>query len=246
MPVFRVGPELHYFSHVPKCGGSSVELYLQRRFGTLAFVDYSPMDREAKRRRWTRTSPQHVGWSEFARLVPADWIVGAFGVVRHPEARLVSAYHHFTDSIADATDCPPLDVWFQAWLDREDFYRFDNHLLPQSELVPDWATVFRLEDGLDAVIPYLDGIAGKRGGPRALPAINRRAAGAARPRATISEPLAGLVARFYAEDYARFGYEPGGGVAAAPSPVPRPAPRREGGVWRVLRRVRYALKTRIG
>jgi hypothetical protein len=246
MPVFRVGSELHYFAHVPKCGGSSVELYLQRRFGTLAFVDYAPMDRAAKQRRWTRTSPQHVAWSEFARLMPADWIAGAFGVVRHPEARLVSAYHRITDTISDEAERPPLDIWFQAWIDREDPHLFDNHLLPQSELVPDWATVFRLEDGLDSVIPYLDMLAGNETGPRVLPAINRRAAGATRPRATISGRLADQVAEIYAQDYARFGYRPGGGVNPAPSPVPRPAPRREGAVWRVLRRARYALKSRGG
>jgi len=37
MPIFRINDQLHYFAHVPKCGGSAVETYLTRRFGPLGF-----------------------------------------------------------------------------------------------------------------------------------------------------------------------------------------------------------------
>ena len=33
MPFFRIDRELHYFAHVPKCAGASVEVYLRKRFG---------------------------------------------------------------------------------------------------------------------------------------------------------------------------------------------------------------------
>jgi hypothetical protein len=244
MPVFRTGSKLHYFAHVPKCGGSSVELYLQQRFGEMAFVDYTSFDRETKKRRWSRTSPQHVAWTEFARLMPGSWISGVFGVVRHPEARLISAYHHFTDSIADDASCPELDDWFARWLAREDYYQYDNHLLPQSELIPNWATVFRLEEGLDAVIPYLDELAGDTAGARALPAINKRKAdGTGRPRAQVSEATRALIAETYAEDFTRFGYVLGGGLMDRPRPMRRPVPHRQGPLWKIARRVRYWLKS---
>ena len=39
MPIFRHDGALYFFAHVPKCGGQSVEDYLSRRFGPLAFLN---------------------------------------------------------------------------------------------------------------------------------------------------------------------------------------------------------------
>ncbi len=245
MPIFKVGQDMHYFAHVPKCGGSSVELYLQQRFGKMAFVDQSPMDREAKRRRWTRSSPQHLPWQQFERLMPPEWFKSAFGVVRHPEARLISVYHHFHDGRAGSGDVPTIDEWFARWLERDDFYQFDNHLMPQAQIVPDWATVFRLEEGLDAIVPHIDGLAGNVQGPRELPRVNKRKAdGPSLPKAVLSEETKAKVAEFYAEDFARFGYRPDGSLGPMKRAAAVPKARRNNLFWRVARAVRYEIKSR--
>ena len=68
MPFFRLRQQLVYFAHVPKCAGSSVEVYLQRRFGALAFRDQAHYKDAGTR--WTRTSPQHVTVAALPRLSP--------------------------------------------------------------------------------------------------------------------------------------------------------------------------------
>lgn len=224
MPVFRIADSLHYYAHVPKCGGSSVEAYLKARFGTLAFLDTRFLSLP-EARRWNRSSPQHLPWDAFTRLVPADWIVSSFAVVRHPVNRLVSAFQFQVEVEGTVAPLWSIDEWFDDWLKRaeEEPFLYDNHLSPQSAIVPPKATVFRLEDGLDAIVPYLDRLAGNTKGPRSVPAENVRQMGV-KPDAERLKPSAETLARvmtFYAEDFARFGY------AETPPPksargVPRP------------------------
>ena len=69
MPIFRIGDTLHYYAHVPKCGGSSVEAYLRTRFGSLAFLNTRYLDLP-EQARWTRSSPQHMALADLHRLIP--------------------------------------------------------------------------------------------------------------------------------------------------------------------------------
>jgi hypothetical protein len=69
MPFFRINNDLHCFCHVPKCGGASVESYLQERFGELAFLN-SNFYRRQEGHRWTKTSLQHIDVRAIALLFP--------------------------------------------------------------------------------------------------------------------------------------------------------------------------------
>ena len=73
MPVFRIGDRLHYYAHVPKCGGTAVEGYLTARFGPLGLFEQNrhlvPLDR-----RWSRTATEHLSVDELQRVIPADWL----------------------------------------------------------------------------------------------------------------------------------------------------------------------------
>lgn len=211
MPLFRIGDKLHYFAHVPKCGGSSVERYLRDRFGKLAFVDTRYLERAAPLR-WTRSSPQHLAISDFRRLVPEEWIASSFAVVRHPLHRLVSAFRFHVEVERSIASIWTLDEWFEDWLEKAaaNPFLYDGHLRPQSDLIPADATIFPMEKGLDAIIPYLDELAGSQDGPRQIAVRNAHRA-ADGPTASQDRPSSHTlerVASYYAEDFRRFGYDP--------------------------------------
>jgi hypothetical protein len=226
MPIIRIGTKLVYFAHVPKCAGSSVEDYLRDRFGRLAMLDRKYLSVEPSDR-WSRTSPQHIDWASLMRLFPEDFFAGVFAVVRHPLARAVSAYRFQ----AEVEGTVPSGTGFGAWLHAEaaarerDPHRSDNHSRPQTDFLPPEGivdcSVFHLEHGLDALIPYFDGLAGDQAGPRAMSHANRAGAPKTGPVTPTAEDIA-LVADLYAADFARFGYQPDSMTPLSPPPVLSP------------------------
>jgi hypothetical protein len=209
MPIFRINGQLHFFAHAPKCGGSAVEVYLAERFGPLALTEMRH-HLLADRERWNRTAAQHIPQFTLDRLVPADWFASSFAVVRHPLRRLYSAFFY----ARDVGKTLPVTIDFNAWFKEAatwiavDPFRHGGHFLPQSAYIAQAARIFRLEDGLDAIVPYLDGLAGSSDGPRHVPSVNvGRWRGEEAPPVPTEETLT-LVTRVYAADFARFGYLP--------------------------------------
>jgi hypothetical protein len=105
-----------------------------------------------------------------------------------------------------------IDEWFDDWLEKSatEPFLFDGHLRPQSDLIPKDATIFHLEDGLDAIVPYLDALAGSQDGARTVAAHNIRKPSDG-PGASQDKPspyTLEKIAAYYAEDYRRFGYDP--------------------------------------
>lgn len=231
MPIVRIDDKLHYYAHVPKCGGSSVEAYLRTRFGSLAFLDTRYLSQDESLR-WTRSSPQHLALADFQRLVPPDWIATSFAVVRHPLHRLVSAFQFQVEVEGTVAPIWTIDEWFDDWLQKSATHPFlyDGHLRPQSDLIPQDATIFRLEDGLDAIIAHLDRLAGKAEGPRmiAVENVRKKTAGPEASRDRPSEATLQKIAAYYAEDFRRFGYDP-----AQTAKPPRPKAEAKG----LLRRI---------
>jgi hypothetical protein len=222
MPFFRTAGKLVYYAHVPKCGGSAVARYIAQRFGPLAFHDSGFLRRPAAAR-WTRSSPQHVDAATLARLIPPALFDASFAVVRHPVARIVSTYHFQRE--VEGTIPPNLP--FAEWLaqlapdDPAEPFAYDNHIRPMTDIVPAGATVFHLEHGLDALVPWFDAVAGNAEGPRAILPENERGArgGAAGERARPTAADVARIAQLYAADFARFGYAPQTPLPAAPAPV---------------------------
>lgn len=209
MPIVRCGAQIIYYAHVPKCAGSAVEDYLAARFGPLAFRDTRHFSRPAQHR-WSRTSPQHVDAATLARLFPEGFFDLAFAVVRHPVDRLVSAWHFQLE----VEGTVPLGVGFSDWLQdiaerrAVEPFAFDNHTRPMDEIVPATAQIFRLEDGLDQIVPWLDRVTGLYEGPRALGQSNRRGERGRKGTSKVRPDAAdlALIADLYAADFARFGY----------------------------------------
>lgn len=223
MPIARVGSSLIYYAHVPKCAGSSIEDYLIERFGPLAFLnrDYR---RTPPVHRWSNTSPQHIDTKALDLLFPQDFFAASFAVVRHPAARLRSAFE-----FQKARRHVSLRLRFDTWLTLHERQRdtapfqHDNHLRPMTDLVPQEARVFRMEDGLDPVVAWLDELAGNRDGPREIPRANKTKDMVRVSRSPwkqwirsrlqvgmpdLDEALCSRIYSLYKEDYDRFGYDP--------------------------------------
>ncbi|WP_376870712.1 hypothetical protein [Albirhodobacter sp. R86504] len=77
-----------------------------------------------------------------------------------------------------------------------DLRMYDNHIRPQTELVPQDAEVFRLENGLEVIIAQLDAVS------LAELTIEQLLKGEIR----VTRADAALVASVFAADYRRFGY----------------------------------------
>ena len=220
MPFFKIDNEFVYYAHVPKCGGSSIANYLRDRFGPLAFYN-TAFHNAPPARRWTRSSPQHVDAATFETLVPMSYFSAAFAFVRHPVSRLVSCYH-FQAEVEELIAGQSFSDWLKRLADRDpdDPFAFDNHVRPMAEIVPDGATIFHIEYGADQLIPWLDGIAGRADGPRAIPPENIRGQ-YAKTSTPVTEPTEAdlaLIAELYAMDFARFGYAPENKAPLAPKP----------------------------
>lgn len=219
MPLFRVKDQLCYFAHVPKCAGMAIELYLEARFGTIGLRDDAYLSVRPSRR-WTKSSPQHMDAAALARLLPPSYLHASFTVVRHPDKRLLSVFLYQRDIERTL----PADIEFGAFLadvprrwKRNPFY-LDNHPRPMTDLVPEDTTVFRLEDGTQPIVDWLDQLAGNSDGPPDIPVINgyrqqlyhhRLVPG---PDTKLTSDHRALIAEIYAADFERFGYMPGGGI----------------------------------
>lgn len=218
MPFFKAGSKLVYYAHVPKCGGSAVEHFIHGRAGDMAFVDqkYMSVDEEM---RWSKTSPQHINVEALNRLIPPGFFDAAFTIVRHPVARVVSAYHFQLEQEARISR----HVSFSDWLEdlelahEENPYAYDNHLRPMDDIVPAGAHVFYLEHGLDALVPWFDTLLGNSAAPRAIHRINARSGSAQKVEPSPSDLT--RIETIYRADFERFGYVSGQKMPKAPAPV---------------------------
>lgn len=225
MPIFKAGENLVYYAHVPKCAGSALEVYVHERFGDIAMLDQAHT-RQDPENRWSRTSPQHIDVASLGRLFPSGFFDVTFTIVRHPVARLISAYHFQLE----VEELVPPETSFSEWLmDVEELmneqpFLFDNHTLPMSDIVPENAHVFYLEHGLDALVHFFDTLAGSEKAPRAIPKVNERGAfkstkqAAKVARAKPSDADLARIAKIYARDFERFGYSVETKMPAAEQP----------------------------
>ena len=214
MPFFRASGKLVYFAHVPKCAGSSVEHYLRQRFGTLGFVEehFFSLPQSLN---WSRSSAQHVPADIMDRLFPAGFFDATFAVVRHPVERVVSEFHYLRDQLLQID---PSEI-FSTWLAQLDGvltaspWLYDNRLRPMADMVPTDATVFRLEDGLERIIPYLDDLVGPHDQKLDFGRVLTRDASI--PKVVPTAEDIATIERIYRKDFDRFGYA----VTSVPSKV---------------------------
>lgn len=218
MPFFKAGSKLVYYAHVPKCGGSAVEHFIQARAGEMAFVDTTYMN-VPEVGRWSKTSPQHINVAALERLIPLSFFDASFTIVRHPVARVISAYHFQMEQEKRISR----NVSFSDWLEdlelahEENPYTYDNHLRPMDDIVPSGAKVFYLEHGLDALVPYFDRLLGNKSAPRAIHRVNQRSGKGEKVVPSTADLT--RIDEIYERDFERFGYKLEEKMPSAPVPV---------------------------
>ncbi len=224
MPIFRIKEKIVYFCHVPKCGGTSVEEYLENRFGALSFLDRR-WESIPLKNRWSNTSPQHIEISSLYRVFDASFFDVDFCMVRNPGQRFISAFKHARQK---GTIPQWLDVYgLLSRIENADdaFHRStDNHFRHASDFLSSGARIFKIENGGKDLIEWLDELAGQRGKLRKLPVRNQaheipkvelttflsRFSAAVLPskpiQTNIDSKLANRIFDVYRQDFGRFRY----------------------------------------
>ncbi len=211
MPSLTLSGQLIWFSHCPKTGGTSVEQFMVARWGDAVGHLHWGWDTWWRQGGWRLAdppnSPQHLVWEDAVKHLP-DRPDVVFAVVRDPVARLASEYRWQRRGrrgtfLGRLLAFLPFSLWLELMLATaaKHPYVFDNHLRPQSDFVPDGARVFHLEDGLHRAVRWLMETVGEPITEEALP---HALPSGTKPR--IPAQSQSLIARYFAVDYARFGY----------------------------------------
>ncbi|MEH6552199.1 MAG: sulfotransferase family 2 domain-containing protein [Pseudomonadales bacterium] len=191
MPFFESAQQKILFVHIPKTGGTSIEVWLDNLL-PMGFYQNGIPD-------VLRCSPQHLTMHDIRSIFwKVKWDY-AFSIVRNPYTRMESEYFYRTSTA---------EVTFSDWLLKNlenylgDNYIFDNHFRPQNEFLGYGLEVFRLEDGLGQVVSKLTDITGLIA-PPSEPRIN-----AAHRRSLLwSSEARQLFNQIYTEDFSLLSYD---------------------------------------
>ena len=201
MPWVLTCGKVVFFAHVPKTGGSSVEEYLVRRFGPLTMVDRHK--REKKHGTGLINSVTHLSALDLEEMIPpnADFV---FSYVRDPLQRALSEYRWQKGS--SKLSKVPFSIWLRVMVAaaKREPRVYDNHIRPQSDLVPSTASVFKLENGFSQLIEHLDALTGTTAPEIKVGHLKQRAN--SKREVLVTREDVELVTDFYSRDYERFGY----------------------------------------
>ena len=159
MPIVRYKSKLAYFSHIPKCGGSSIEDYAYDLGMEIGLIDRVYRARDASIK-WNITSPQHVDGVSVAKMFSPSFFDIYFAVIRHPVQRLESAFKHqkYYARIVETGNSLSEFVKQELKDNAMTIGYCDNHFLPQTKFIIPNRTykLFKLEAGLEKVKAYID------------------------------------------------------------------------------------------
>lgn len=132
------------FIHIPKTGGTSVFSSLNERIKVL-FHDEFGADLPCP--------PQHFHFALLKRLGITNWTENQIAVVRNPIARFISefAYRKRVDKNCRWFTLTSF-TYFITLAYKHNPYILSNHIRPQYEFIGEGVALYRLEDGLAALL----------------------------------------------------------------------------------------------
>jgi hypothetical protein len=212
MPVFTLGSLHVLFAHIPKTGGSTVTHMFRELGWNVDLHDTSNPIFDHSTNFYRRCSPQHL----HAKLLDStlclsqfDWI---FTLVRNPEDRFRSEFAFRNPGLTlESTTSELLEEWWAQEKPKFLFNRFhlDNHLRPQHEFITNQMEVFRLEDGLDAVIEKMERLTNSQSNndSKVIDLQIRNVSWNSSSPLEISRNVRKDLQRLYKRDFKLFGYE---------------------------------------
>ncbi|WP_182525555.1 sulfotransferase family 2 domain-containing protein [Nocardioides dongkuii] len=206
MPIFLRDGRAVLFVHVPKTGGTTIERLFTRSGWKMRYRATARTQPEVFP--FLRCSPQHYHAAVLEEMFVPERFETTFLLTRDPVARFRSEYV-MRNTRDPRTDAASVEQWADRALDRyrDDAYAFDNHLRPQSEFRVRGAEVYRLEDGMEAVVADLNerfGLGLDSEIPHSFHSAQR--AGVASADVEVSPALTARLTDFYRTDYEAFGY----------------------------------------
>jgi hypothetical protein len=203
VPVFyRDGIKILYI-HIPKTGGTAIEMFFEQNGFGVAYLDRGG---KAGNLNPTRLcSPQHMEAAILAKVFRLSSFDYIFMTVRHPIERILSEYKM---RVAEKIDLPDVNMWVRRSLRcyGDNPYMMDNHIRPQVDFWMERADVFKQEDGFGR--DWVEQISSR------IPCkfeqrnteIAMRFDVRAAERSDLSNGSNEALRRFYDSDYRLFGY----------------------------------------
>lgn len=201
MPFINYNSQNINFVHIPKTGGTTVEVWL----GALAPLRFKTTGVPAA----LKYTPQHFTYTDLRTIFGEDFFHYSFCIVRNPYERFASEYR--MQHILGQRGFWKAFESFPAWVEtvtqqlRNQPWMLDAHLRPQWQFVSNAVNVFKYEDGLETILKRVAKV-------NSLPPLTTPL-----PRHTDSEAFTGKVVwdtkeietvrALYQRDFDIFGYD---------------------------------------
>lgn len=199
MPIVYAAEKRIFFAHIPKTGGSSLEIYLVERFGGPLALRWQE---EGVPQRGIISPSHHLAAADLPDILERD-IDAFFAVVRNPFKRTISQYK-FQSGHGNSI---PSRLGFSTWLRvmmrcvELDKRVYRNHIRPQTEMTPEGSEVFKMEDGFTPVIAWLDEVTGTSSDLE----VGHHLKSVSKPVKVYRSDIE-LIQKYYAQDYEAYGY----------------------------------------
>lgn len=207
MPVLVNGKQHLLFIHVPKTGGTSMEILFQKSGWGVGYVDYG---HQGTLNHLRPCSPQHMHAEMLKQQFVLNQFNGIFMMVRHPYARFRSEYCMANQGSLDIS-ASAVEAWTRKVMTvyAANPHVLDNHIRPQHEFYLPGATVYKLESGFDDIKADLaaqHGVQFISGDVREM--SREQHSGVSSKDVELNDAVKAMLNVFYAEDFIKFGYSP--------------------------------------